>query len=138
MVSITYTSTARRPFSSRELFRLLQKCRANNERIGVTGLLVYKDGCFVQLLEGKGVDVDAAFLSANRDPRHTGIVKLIETGIAARQFADWPMAFFNLDTTGARGVPGFPDLETLSFADPEFLSEPDVVRRLMLALREQL
>jgi hypothetical protein len=138
MVSITYTSTARRPFTSRELFRLLQKCRANNERIGVTGLLLYKDGSFIQLLEGKGVDVDAAFLSANRDPRHTGIIKLIESNNVLRRFPDWPMAFFNLDTIDPGSVPGFPGLETLSFADPGFLSDPEVVKRLLEALREQL
>jgi hypothetical protein len=138
MVSITYTSIARQPFSSRELFRLLQKCRVNNERIGVTGLLLYKDGNFLQVLEGKGVDVDAAFLSANRDPRHSGIVKLAETSILRRLFPDWPMAFFNLDTTAPDRVPGFPGLDALSFSSPEFHSEPEIAHRLILALRDQL
>ena len=49
---VLYVAAARNPFSREELAALLAKSRANNERDGVTGMLLYRDGLFIQALEG--------------------------------------------------------------------------------------
>jgi len=53
LYSLVYVSSAVTFFSSAELVTLLEKSRANNTRLGISGLLLYKDGNTMQLLEGE-------------------------------------------------------------------------------------
>jgi hypothetical protein len=48
MFSLTYVSSAVHPFSPRELRDLLEECNDNNRARGITGLLLCKDGNFMQ------------------------------------------------------------------------------------------
>ena len=52
MHQLVYVSAATHAFTKSELLELLNKARANNQRLGITGLLLFKDGDFIQLLEG--------------------------------------------------------------------------------------
>lgn len=52
MFRIVYTSTASVPFSTAELADLLKSARDNNQRHDITGMLLYKDNNFIQILEG--------------------------------------------------------------------------------------
>ncbi len=52
MFFLVYVSSATRPFSGEDLRALLATCRKNNAELGVTGMLLYKDGNFMQVLEG--------------------------------------------------------------------------------------
>ena len=53
MIALVYVSAARKLFDEAELSALLTQCRANNARLGVTGVLLYADGNFMQALEGE-------------------------------------------------------------------------------------
>ncbi len=44
MVSITYVSSAVRQFRESTLLDLVEQCQINNQRLGITGVLVYSDG----------------------------------------------------------------------------------------------
>lgn len=50
MFSLTYVSSVVEPFSERELGELLPKSRENSRRLDITGMLLYKDGNFMQVL----------------------------------------------------------------------------------------
>ena len=60
MIRIVYISIATRPMGEEKLVELLQQCRENNRQRNVTGMLVYRDGAFLQLLEGGEDAVTAA------------------------------------------------------------------------------
>lgn len=47
-----YSSAAVEPFIDSALAELLALARLNNGRLGVTGMLLYHDGSFLQALEG--------------------------------------------------------------------------------------
>ena len=49
MLSLVYVSSALREFSKSELVELLEKSRKKNTRLGLTGMLLYKEGNFIQL-----------------------------------------------------------------------------------------
>jgi hypothetical protein len=51
MLSLVYASSAKQLFSEEDLTALLQQSRDNNTRLGLSGLLLYKDGNFMQVLE---------------------------------------------------------------------------------------
>ena len=74
---LIYVSAATRPHSREDLISLLEVSRRNNERDFLTGMLLYKDESFMQLLEGPREAVFATLGRIERDPSHTGIIRLI-------------------------------------------------------------
>ncbi|MFZ9801225.1 MAG: BLUF domain-containing protein, partial [Burkholderiaceae bacterium] len=53
MLRVTYLSRETDPFSARGLVDLLEHCKKNNPDLGVTGMLMYANGTFLQTLEGE-------------------------------------------------------------------------------------
>ncbi|NNC88629.1 MAG: BLUF domain-containing protein [Akkermansiaceae bacterium] len=104
LYSLLYTSQAVTPFSAGQLDRLLERSRATNEDLGITGMLVHLSGSFMQVLEGPRSAVgDLYYRKILRDPRHGAVEVVTEGDIAQRQFAQWTMAFEDLaGETGAR------------------------------------
>ena len=72
--------------------QILAASRANNARDGITGALLYNDGCFAQVLEG-GLDaVQQAFERIQRDERHGDVIMLQAAYADGRLFGAWDMA----------------------------------------------
>lgn len=69
------------------------QAQALNERRHVTGVLVYGDGQFMQVLEGEEKIVRDLYARIAQDKRHHNIFKLADKAIATRTFPDWSMAF---------------------------------------------
>lgn len=97
MIRLVYMSHAVKPFTSSELMSLLQQCRRGNSASGITGVLLYFNECFVQVLEGDEQAVNKAFQKIKRDPRHKNITEIERTYITESQFPDWSMGFEELD-----------------------------------------
>jgi hypothetical protein len=97
LFSLVYVSRAVAPFSRDDLLGLLRQARAHNEAARLTGILLYRDQTFVQLLEGQRHRVEALYDSIRRDHRHTGVTTVITRDQLDRQFPDWSMGFSNLD-----------------------------------------
>jgi hypothetical protein len=94
---LIYRSTATRHLHSHELIALLDRSRDNNLRLGLTGMLLYREGEFMQLLEGDEETVRRRFDIISRDRRHKW-VSLVMTGAAAeRDFAEWTMGFCDFE-----------------------------------------
>ena len=105
---LVYVSAATHPLDKADLLQMLKEARERNQQLGVTGLLLYKDGDFIQLLEGDKATVKALFQdSIRKDPRHRNIQVLIEDEAPKRLFADWSMGFRNLADPVVQMTPGF-------------------------------
>ncbi|WP_419730356.1 BLUF domain-containing protein [Lichenicola sp.] len=72
---------------------ILAASRENNRRAGISGALLFSDGCFAQVLEGDLDAVDEAFERIQCDERHRDVTVLESGPIAARDFPSWSMAF---------------------------------------------
>lgn len=107
LVSIVYMSRATVPFDDDALAALLRDARIKNEALGVSGLLVAKDGRFMQLLEGPSWSVDDRFAAISRDGRHGEVKSLIREEIDRRRFDGWSMAFHSLDDEDVAAEDGF-------------------------------
>jgi len=108
-----------------------------NTKTGVTGLLLYHDGNFMQLLEGDTSQVMATFDRIKKDPRHTGCITLVNEPVSERLFSDWSMAFRNLDSEEIRSKPGFSEfLHSAKIGQPP--EEPAKALRLLLMFRRNL
>lgn len=112
MISLTYLSTATTDFDEPALRELLQISRRNNHAQGLSGMLLFAGGHFIQTLEGAVEDVDAAFARIAADPRHRDVIVALREEVDERAFAGWSMGFEELGDHEVTRVPGFSDFLT--------------------------
>jgi Sensors of blue-light using FAD len=107
MIQLVYVSSSVKPFTHDELLQLLDKARQNNEKLGITGMLLYKNGDFMQALEGDEQQVHSLSAQIAKDPRHKDIRTLLDGPYTEREFPDWSMGFQDLNDMDPREVPGY-------------------------------
>lgn len=107
MFQLIYCSSARHLLSKQELVDILIKARDKNSRLGITGMLLYKDGNFMQLLEGEENIVRKLYETIVRDKRHHQVTLLISEAAEERLFPDWTMGFQDLSDPELDLLPGF-------------------------------
>ena len=98
---LVYGSSAPRLLPREDVLDILRASRRNNPTVGVTGALLYADGNFMQVLEGPAEAVDGVYRRVQRDPRHHGVLTLLDTAAAERAFPDWSMGFVHGDDLSA-------------------------------------
>lgn len=108
MFRFVYLSTANSHFPKAELASLLQLSRSNNQRLGITGMLLYKDDNFIQILEGEKQAVQELYEQhIARDPRHRNLMVLAEEEVLERLFDQWSMGFRDLNDPEVHSLPGY-------------------------------
>ena len=104
---LIYSSFATNRLSQRDLLELLRHARVKNEARGLTGLLLYRDGIYLQFLEGRRPDIDELLSRIEKDTRHQGMRIIQEGGLSERMFPDWSMAYKNLAGLRSANIPGY-------------------------------
>ncbi len=112
LVHLIYCSTATRSFSNADLLGLLRVARERNRELGVTGMLLYENGGFFQVIEGEAATIDELYAMIESDPRHHRLIKIIHEPVARRAFADWTMGFSRISADEVREVSGVNDFFT--------------------------
>lgn len=138
LYSLVYVSSTVTLFSPAELVALLEQSRANNTRLGVSGMLLYKDGNTMQLLEGERDTVLALYERIARDPRHKGLLRLLEGPAETRQFAEWSMAFHDLSAPEARTIPGYSEFLNTALTGAEFAANPTRCQKLLTTFKRAM
>ncbi len=109
LIHLIYASVATSLPTDGELSTVLLTSRANNVRDGVTGMLLYIDGSFFQVLEGPPDAVDRTFARIAGDPRHARPVTIIRERIPRRSFGEWSMGYASASPTEVARVAGLND-----------------------------
>ncbi|AYL96886.1 BLUF domain-containing protein [Mucilaginibacter celer] len=107
MEYLVYVSTAKKMMTDEELLELLTQAREKNAIHGITGLLLYGEGTFMQALEGEKDDLEKIFAAIELDIRHRNIIKLITGKITERVFPNWTMAFSSVDAETLATIEGY-------------------------------
>lgn len=136
MICLVYVSSATEPFSPAELVTLLEKARRNNARVDVTGMLLYKNGNFMQAIEGNDVVINELHTRIQNDPRHRGMITLLRRPIEKRQFAKWSMGFVDLLDPVVRDLPGYNEFLDASLTEPDFCANPSRAHKLLLTFKQ--
>lgn len=137
MIQLSYISSATEPMSTQDLLPLLQGCREHNAGSGVTGMLLYGNATFLQVLEGEEAVVDALLETIRRDPRHTDLQVLYRKTIERREYSDWSMGFKRVADKELLKVPGLRDFAEQDF-NPAYLTQHRaVVESLMNHFRKE-
>ncbi len=135
---LIYVSSAVKPLLSTELGELLAKCHANNTVTGITGILLYKDGNFMQVIEGEKEAVQTLYAKIQRDPRHRGLLTLLQGPLAERQFPDWSMGFRDLTAVDVRSTPGYSEFLNTPLTGAEFSSDLTRCQRLLMSFKKNM
>ncbi|WBA42424.1 BLUF domain-containing protein [Hymenobacter canadensis] len=96
MHHIVYQSTAVGHPTTAALRQLLRQARSSNRQLGITGLLLFSNDSFLQVLEGEQSATEALYSRITADYRHTCILRLSNGFIPQRIFPDWSMGFQSL------------------------------------------
>ncbi|GAC1601061.1 MAG: hypothetical protein NVS3B25_28780 [Hymenobacter sp.] len=102
-----YLSQATEPLPETALATLLHKARLHNQHAQLSGLLLYADQHFLQVLEGFEPELDELYARIRADPRHCH-VRTLAYGLAARRaFPDWRMGYALADADALAKGTGF-------------------------------
>jgi len=107
MIYVAYCSAATELLSSDDLVGLLKTCRVNNERDNITGMLLYREGSFMQVIEGEEAAVKQTYSRILADPRHRNIIKLTQATITERSFGEWSMGFRDVSALTGSEIDAF-------------------------------
>jgi len=105
MFYLIYVSSAVKLMTDEELIALLEQSREKNLGLGITGMLLYKSGNFMQMLEGERDTVLGLYETIRHDDRHRNVINIIGDDIKHRNFEHWSMGFYNMDKI--RDLPNF-------------------------------
>ncbi len=138
MISLIYVSTSVSLLNDNELLDILKVSRENNISRDITGLLLYKGGNFMQVLEGDEDVVTALYEKIKTDSRHKGTFTISREQIQARQFPAWEMAFQNLDTPAIKNEPGYSQFLQDEFTAEIYRNNPLRAYIMLLTFRDNM
>ena len=140
-IQSVYTSAAIQPMPKSKLYKILVDSRVRNKLADVTGLLVYVDGTFLQVLEGEQEMVSDLLDKISKDPRHTDVKVVYKSGVERRTFNAWQMAYVSpspKELASWAGLSNTTTLEsTLKTLEIEPNRFPSVLSKLLLAIPEK-
>nr|WP_255518073.1 BLUF domain-containing protein [Fulvivirga sp. M361] len=112
-----YKSAARPELSKKDLKEISRVSSSNNAKEGISGMLLYVEGEFLQLLEGEKEKVLTTFSRISIDGRHTDINIICESHQKQRQFEEWNIGFYSLTGKEFQDKTGFKSIKSYFEAD---------------------
>ena len=138
MIRLTYASSAVTEFEPEELLLLLKNCKRNNSARNITGILLYTNRTFFQVLEGDETSVDQLYATIKKDPRHQNCTVLERQEITERAFPYWSMGFENINPKELHKMEGLQDFFEKDFTPTGLAAHKHILGPLLSHLRTRL
>ncbi len=123
LFQLLYFSRASGETTQPILPEILEQARRNNPRLGLSGMLIYEDHHFMQVLEGPEQSVNEIFETIRADDRHTDVFTIYSYPIAERQFDGWAMAHFEFQPGDKELRSSFIEIEKCASQGIDSISE---------------
>jgi hypothetical protein len=130
LVRLLYVSRAVDPDDAKTIQSILDSAREHNLGNGITGILCYGGGIYLQAIEGGRLQVNALYGHIVRDDRHKDVALLHYEEITERRFSGWTMGQVNLAKLNTSIV--------LKYSETPELDPYSVSGAVSLALLEEL
>ncbi|WP_299437758.1 phosphate-starvation-inducible PsiE family protein [uncultured Rhodospira sp.] len=137
MIQITYASTATTPMSTADLRDILTVSRRYNAAHGITGMLLYHEGTFLQVLEGEEPEVEALVDRLSTDSRHTDVTILERKTVTEREYPDWSMGFKKLSSQDLSNIADLEGFDESKLSAVYLASHNNVLKSLMRHFRAE-
>ena len=130
---LVFTSVATRKISDEDLKGLLDKSRQYNLALNITGMLLYLDPYFMQILEGDESIIDEKFKKISNDEMHHNVSLIYKKPIKERIFSKWTMGFNKI------GIEYFEDAKNLTeiYKNEAFKKHPKEVIELLKMFKDE-
>ena len=97
--TVCYISSASKSLENLNLKHLYNTSKINNAQQHITGILIYQNGNFLQILEGENKTINKLYRLIKSDNRHTNILQIINKSILAPIFEDYQTGFSIVDNS---------------------------------------
>ncbi len=124
---LIYTSVAKQKMTDDCLKVLLDRARPKNLSLNITGMLLYLDPYFIQILEGDINNVSETFQRISKDPIHDKISLILKKPIVERSFSNWAMGF---NKASEKNIDSFVSLDVFYESD-HFRKKPKEIIELL-------
>lgn len=132
MKRIIYCSQSTHDMGPDELVALLENARRNNERDGLSGMLLYSSQSFLQMLEGDADALASTYARIGADERHANLRLLLDSDVATPMFPDWTMGFEHVDDEElAEELDGFTPATLYPLVNPDLITNAGVAQTLL-------
>lgn len=135
LIFLVYISSAQRAYSDEQLIDLLRTAREYNEAHQITGMLLYKDGNFLQVLEGPERAVWKLYARIRTDAGHAQVTTLVHGPLPQRQFEGWSMGFQNVRDMSPEDLATFSPYLTEPFTEDYFGEQPHKALTLLQSFK---
>ena len=135
MIHLIYVSQATSPLDKQGLESLLVESRNRNEQMHITGMLLYVNDSFIQVLEGEEAAVNNIYLRIQLDKRNKNNCLLLREPIAMRSFPHWSMGFKLLKPEDYPYLDGYSDFINYKMEGSE-LVDADLAVKLLYQFKE--
>ena len=132
MKRLIYGSQATQDFDPDQLVELLAQARACNQKVGLSGMLLYCSRSFLQVLEGDAAALEETYLRIRADRRHTNLRLLLDAEVTERLFPDWSMGFDHVDDEElAEELDGYTPATLYPLVNPDLITNGRVAETLL-------
>ena len=137
MVYLSFATVKLKADADKQIEAILEEAVAHNSEVGITGELIYRNGIFLQLLEGRKSDVEQLLGKILMDSnRHENMKVLFKQPMVERLFPDWSMAYVKLDNAALDLVNTIVSWQTLINTSPNKVVPPNDVLKVFKELRQ--
>jgi hypothetical protein len=130
--SALYVSESIQNRTNHEIETLVKNSRTFNSANGVTGCLLYREGYFLQFLEGRKEIIDGLLMRICNDKRHKNMQVILKGMVKKRLFSDWSMGHWNMDTFEQKFE--FEEIREKSFNFKELSKDPQMCYAIFYSL----
>lgn len=121
-----------------QLASILESAVRHNREDGITGMLLYSGGNFLQVLEGPKEQVHNTYQRICLDPRHTQIMVLSEDEVAERHFATWSMGYRQLGQADVDKFPQYAPYFQFGFRSSRFDAKPGIALEMLVLFSKNM
>lgn len=130
---LIYVSSSQQLMDEQTLASLLTDFKQANDKHGITGMLLYKDGDIMQVIEGAKENILQLIENIKLDKRHSSMIILWQGEVPNREFGNWSMSYKDISSSN---VDGFSSFLSSGQLDPETMNSIGrKAKRLLLSFR---
>jgi len=96
--AISYVSSVNPNLTEDDIQEVLKYTRNWNNNNGITGILLYSDGNFFQVLEGEKEVLKSLLAKIMKDNRHHNVMVIFEKEVSQTKFDNYQSDFISLDS----------------------------------------
>jgi hypothetical protein len=131
MIRLIYASSAVQAFNAEQLSALLEHCQRKNRAKEITGILLYCNGTFFQVLEGEAEDVNQIYALIEKDSRHKDCTIIEKIKVTERAFPYWSMGYEKIAANEIQQMDGMNGFSAKDFSPAGFAANTQVITPLL-------